>query len=335
MKKHISLFFLSLFMVSFSLELSAQNTDAVYVPDGTIKLPGDGGHDYLFVDTLGQKLFVTHGISVDVIDLRTNQYLGSVKGLGSVHGVLIDHKDKLGFVSDSRQRALIAFNPETFQVVKTITLKGKDEDAIVYDDVSNRIFVFEGDSHQAEVVDPSTLEQTNVIPLGAKPEFAVSDHKGLIYVNLQSANTIGIIDVKKMQLMRSYDVNPCGAPTALAIDNSNKRLFTGCRTNRGLSVVDMETGKVIQTLPIGEGVDAVKYDPVTHLIFASCFDGSTTIIRQDVANKYQEAQKLPTAKGARTMVIDPKTHKIYLSVSDGDHHNPVPDSFRVLVYKMK
>jgi len=320
---------------SYSL-LRAQDKQPAYTLDKTIPLPGNGGHDYLFVNQANRHLYVTHGSTVDVINLSNGKYAGSVIGLGGTHGVAIDNSLNRGFVSDSRQRALVAFNSNTLKTIKTIHLKGEDEDATLLDPVSGDVFVFEGDSHQAEVVDQKTLKEVTKVPLGAKPEFAVSDGHGLIYNNLESADQIAVIDVHKMKVVRKYDVSPCGAPAALALDNAHHRLFAGCRKNKGLSVVNAENGHVIQTLPIGEGVDAARYDPETHLIFASCWDGTTTIIREDSPDKYEVVQTLKTHEGARTMALDTKTHKIYLSTSDHAQDNPrksVPNTFRVLVYK--
>ncbi len=337
MKNTILSFFCLIAFICCSVPVRAQSMKPVYSPDGTIAIPGNGGHDYLYVNQPNRRLYVTHGTSVAVIDLNKGKYIGAVTGLGGDHGVAIENSLNRGFVSDSRQRALVAFNINTLKTIKTIHLKGEDEDATILDPVSGKVFVFEGDSHQAEVVDPKTLKKVATIPLGAKPEFAVSDEHGLLYNNLESANQIAVIDVHKMKVVKKYDLGPCGAPAALALDNENHRLFAGCRTNKGLTVVNAENGDVIQTLPIGQGVDAARYDSGTHLIFASCWDGTTTVIKEDSPDKYEVVQTLKTHQGARTMALDTKTHKIYLSTSDqvqGNRRKSVPNTFRVLVYKM-
>lgn len=334
--KHIFLFIFLLFI--YYAPVKAQNKKSHYSFEKTIHLPGNGGHDYLYINPATQKLYVTHGSNLDVINLKNEKFIGAVKGLGEIHGVAIDNKLHRGFVSDNHKRAVDVFNPKTLKVVKFVHLKGVDEDATLLDPTSGDVFVFEGDSHQAEVVNPKTMKEVHIIPLGAKPEFAVSNGNGLIFNNLQSANKIAVINVHTMKIVKKYDLGPCGAPTALALDKKNHRLFTGCRKNEGLTVVNSKTGKVIQTLPIGAGVDAVKYDPETHLVFASCYSGTMTIIKEESPNKYKIAQLLKTEKGARTMALDHKTHSIYLSVEkykNGNHHEVVPNSFKVLVYHMK
>ncbi len=146
-----------------------------------------------------------------------------------------------------------------------------------------------------------------------------------------------VIDAKAMKVLHNYPLNPCGTPTGLALDAKNKRLFTVCRENKGLSVVDETSGKVIATLPIGTGVDAVAYDPATKLIFASNGDGTVTIIKQKTADEYAVVQTLQTQFRAKTLALDTKTHKIYLSVADivAGTRNAVSGTFKVLVYKMQ
>lgn len=320
--------------------VSAQSEKPLYSLARTIPLSGGSGYDYLYVNPATRHLYVTHGSTLNVINLHDGKFIGSVTGLGEDHGVAIDNQLHRGFVSDSRQRAVVAFNTRTLKTIKTIHLKGEDEDATLLDPVSGKVFVFEGDSKQAEVVDPKTMKEVAIVPLGAKPEFAVSNDHGLIYNNLESSSQIAVIDVHKMKVIKKYDLGPCKGPSALALDKTHHRLFTGCRANKGLTVVNAKTGHVIQTLPIGAGVDADRYDPGTHLIFVSCFDGTTTIIKEESPDKYKVVQTLKTHLGARTMALDKKTHTIFLSSADfektntGYHHRMVPNSFKVLVYKL-
>lgn len=336
--KRILYGFLSIFlMIIFSFPVQAQNDASHYSLQKTIHLPGNSSHDYLFINGRTQKLYVTHGTAVNVINLKTGRYIGSVTGLGEDHGIAIDNMLNRGFVSDNVQRAVVVFNPVTLKTIKTIHLKGEDEDATILDPVSGKVFVFEGDSHQAEVVDPKSLKEVDIIPLGGKPEFAVSNGHGLIFNNLEDISKIAVINVRKMKVVKKFGMGPCERPSGLALDKTNHRLFAGCRANKGLTVVNARNGNVIQTLPIGAGNDAVKYDPGTHLIFASCKDGTTTIIKQINPDKYKIIQVLKTQFDARTMAVDHQTHNIYLSTMAYKNHNDhdiVPNSFKVLVYHM-
>jgi DNA-binding beta-propeller fold protein YncE len=180
-----------------------------------------------------------------------------------------------------------------------------------------------------------TLTLVKQIDLGGGPEFAVSDGKGLVYNNIEDQSTLKVIDVKTLEVKATYPLAPCGGPTGIAYDPGNQRLFTGCRANKGLSVVDAVSGKVITTLPIGAGVDAVVYDAADRLIFASNGDATTTIIRQDGADQYRVIQTLVTQTRAKTMAMDMKTKKIYLSAPQFEPgtRKIVPGTFAVYVYK--
>jgi DNA-binding beta-propeller fold protein YncE len=314
----------------------AQSTE-IYVLDKKIQVPGDGGYDYLSIDETNYRLYVSHGTSVNVIDLATEQVVGTINGMQGVHGIAIAGDLNKGFISDGKANAVVAFDLKSFKVISTISISGKDPDAITYDPFSKKVFAFNGDSKNASVIDAQTLSQVGTVDLGGGPEFAVPDGQGKIYNNLEDQNSLNVIDTRALKVISNYPLAPCGGPTGLALDLKNLRVFSACRQNKGMSVVDMTTGKVITTVPIGAGVDAVAYDPVTKYVFCSNGDGTTTIIQQQSADSYSVVQTLQTQYRAKTMALDKKTHKIYLSVPDFEKgtRKIIPGTFVVLVYKMK
>lgn len=313
----------------------AQAKDA-YVYDTTIALPGNGGYDYLSIDQANEQLYVSHGTAVNVIDLTTGKLRGTIDGMKGVHGIALVNKVNRGFISDGRANAVVAFDMTTLKIISVIPVTAKGPDAIMYDEFSNRVFSFNGDSNSSSVVDPDNLKQIGTVDLGGAPEYAVSNGKGLIYNNLEDKNSLNIIDSKTMKVIKNYPLAPCGGPTGIAFDAETNRLFTACRQNKGMSVVDALTGKVITTLPIGTGVDAVAFDAETKLVFCSNGDGTTTIFHQDSADSYTLIQTLKTQFRAKTLALDTKTHKIYLSVADmvSGTRKMIPGTFKVLVYKM-
>ncbi|HEY4322930.1 MAG TPA: YncE family protein [Mucilaginibacter sp.] len=306
-----------------------------YVFDKAIALPGNAGYDYLSIDTVNRRLYVSHGTAVNVIDLDTEQPVGVVDGMKGVHGIAIVNKSNRGFISDGRANAVVAFDLKTLAIIKTIPVDAKGPDGIIYDPFSDRVFSFNGESNNSSVVDPNTLTQVGTVDLGGGPEFAVSDGKGKIYNNLEDKNTLNVIDVTTLKVIQKYPLAPCGGPTGIALDAANNRIFTVCRENKGMSVVDISTGKVITTVPIGAGVDAVVYDAARKIIFCSNGDGTTTIIKQESADNYSVIQTLATKNRAKTMAFDAKTNKIYLSAPDMEPgtRKAIPNSFKVLVYK--
>jgi len=270
------------FLALVVLSLVSQTVNAQqYVFDKKIPVPGDGGYDYLAIDEVNRHLFVSHGTAFNVVDLATEKPIAVIDGLKGVHGIAIVNEVNKGFISDGKADAVVVIDLTTFKVITTIKLPATDEDAIIYDPYSKKVFVFNG------------------------------------------------------AVKATYPLSPCGQPTGLAFDAASHRLFTGCRTNKGLSVVDAKDGKVITTLPIGAGVDAVVYDADDKLIFVSNGDATATIIRQESADKYSVVQTLATAPRARTMTMDKKTKKIYFSAPEFQPgtRNIIPGTFAVLVYK--
>ena len=306
-----------------------------YVFDKKIAVPGDGGYDYIAIDSVNNHLFVSHGTAFNVVDLATEQPIGVIEGMKGVHGIAIVNAVNKGFISDGRGKSVVVVDLKTFEKVKTIDLPAEDEDGIIYDPYSEKVYVFCGDSKAVCVIDIHTLAMVKQIDLGGGPEFAVSDGKGLIFNNIEDLSVLKVIDAKTLAVKASYPLAPCGGPTGLAFDAGHQRLFTGCRANKGLSVVDAVSGKVVTTLPIGAGVDAVVYDAADKLIFCSNGDATTTIIRQDGADQYSVVQTLATQPRAKTMAMDMRTKKLYLSAPQFETgtRKVVPGTFAIYVYK--
>ena len=315
--------------------LYSQNDDQ-YVFDKSIALPGDGGYDYLYIDQAGRKLYVSHGTTVNVLDLNSEKLIGTVENMQGVHGIAVVKELNRGFISDGKANSVAVFDLENYKLVGNIPVSGKKPDAITYDPFSNHVFTFNGGSNNASVIDVVSLKEMGIIDLGGAPEFGVPDGQGKIFNNLEDKNRLNVIDTRSLKVIGSYPLSPCGGPTGLALDPVHKRLFTGCRENKGMSVLDAVTGKIITTLPIGAGVDAVAYDQETGLIFCSNGDATTTIIKQESADNYKVVQTLSTQTRAKTLALDTQTHKIYLSVVDFEKgtRNPVTGSFKVMVFKL-
>jgi len=322
------------FMAFTSIAGKTQTAD-IYSFDKSIAVPGDGGYDYISIDEVNRHLFVSHGTSVNVIDLKTEQVIGSIDSMKGVHGIAVVNEVNKGFITDGRANAVVVFDLATFKTIATIPVTPKGPDGIIYDPFSKKVFAFCGDGNAASVIDINTLKESGTVDLGGGPEFAVSDGKGIIYNNLEDKNSLDVIDTKTMKVITSYPLAPCGGPTGVALDAANQRAFSGCRENKGMSVVDIKTGKVITTIPIGAGVDAVVYDAANKLVFCSNGDGTTTIIKQNSADDYSVVQTLATQPRAKTMALDKVTHKIYLSAPkfETGTRKIIPGSFTVLVYK--
>jgi DNA-binding beta-propeller fold protein YncE len=331
---------MKLFIAVLALVLTtyrSQGQTPTYIFQKKIPLAGDAGYDYLYVDQANQRLYVSHGNRVHVIDLPSMEQLGSIDSLQGVHGIAVVGELSQGFISDGRANAIRIFDLHSLTSIGDIPLSGKNPDAIIYDPYSKKIFAFNHSSNNVSIVDPRLRTETQVLELGGSPEFAVSDGKGKIFNNLEDKNIMVVINTATMKVDNSYPLSPCQAPTGLAMDLVGKRLFTVCGENKGMSVVNAENGKVITTLPIGAGVDAVAYDPGSKLIFSSNGEGTVTVIRQQTPDEYSVVQTLPTQVRARTMALDPKTHSIFLSVAEPD---PVtrrikPGTFSLLVYNMQ
>ncbi len=322
-----------LICLCFSFKAVFAQDKKMYVLEKTIPLPGDGGFDYLFIDEVNRRLYVSHGTAVHVLDLETQQLVGTIENMQGVHGISIIPALGKGFITDGKANAVIVFDIHSLKILKSISLSGKKADAIMYDAFSDKILAFNGGSNNASVVDVHTLEEQQTIDLGGVPEFGVSDGKGKIYNNIEDRNKTVVIDARNFKILDSVLLTPHGGPTALSLDKNNGLLFIGCRDGNKMVVVDIKKKQVIATVPICKSVDAIVYDERAKLIFCSG-DGSTTIIRQEAASKYAIEQTLETGIRAKTMAYDSKQRTIYISLADFEPGTKkiITGTFRLLVY---
>jgi DNA-binding beta-propeller fold protein YncE len=300
-------------------------------------VPGDGGFDYVTFDSSTNRVFVSHGAGFDVLDADSGKVLGRVEGSAPTHGVAIVTALHRGFTTNGGDSSVVVFDTNTFKTIKKISVP-KDPDFIFYDARSKRVLVCHGDAAMITAIDPEKEAAVGRIELGGGAEAAVVDSKGTGFVNLEEQAEVVAFDPQTLTVKTKYPIAGCKTPTGLAIDTVNSRLFIGCRS-KVLAVMDATNGKVIATLPIGERVDAVAYDPDHKVIFTSNWDGTVSVIQQRSANEYASAGEIRTQPSAKTMAIDPKTKRLFLSAAElepmaaGQTGRPKikPGSFNVLV----
>ncbi len=302
----------------------------------TYELGGDGSWDYVVPDPPNHRVFIARQTRVMVVDEDSGKLLGEVTGINGAHGTAIAHSTGHGFATSGNDQSVVMFDLKSYKPLGKIPA-AEDADAIVYDSASNRVFTLNGDAHSSTVIDPREGKLITNIALGGKPEYGASAGDGKVYANLTDTSEVVEIDAKTATVARRWSTAPCKQPVSMAIDTAHHRLFSGCRSGV-MAVSDYQAGKVVTTLPIGQGVDGAGYDAASGNAFASNADGTLTVIHQDSSDQYRVAETVPTPVGSRNMGLDPTTHRLYLAsakfgpVPAGARRGPVlPDSFAVLV----
>jgi YVTN family beta-propeller protein len=285
-----------------------------YQPLKKVAVPGTGGWDYVTVDPVARRVYVSHSTQVDVLDADSFAIVGTIPNTPGVHGIAVTSDADRGYISAGKADAAIAFDLKTLKTIEQIKV-GKKPDAIIYEPLTKRVYVMNGDSNDISVLNAADGKLAGTIALGGGPEFAVSDGKGNLYVNLEERNETLHIDVRTMQVKDRWPLAPCGTPTALAMDIENRRLFVGCRSKH-LAVLNADTGKIVFTAPIGERVDAEAFDSKTRLVYLSTGDGKVFVFHQDSPDVYSVAQKITTKPGAKTMGFDAKTGNLFVPTSE-------------------
>ncbi|MGH8371358.1 MAG: YncE family protein [Gammaproteobacteria bacterium] len=271
--------------------------------------------DYISVDTAARRVYLGRGTEVQVIDSDTGKLLGRITGFKRQHGVAVAHPFNRGFITDGGAGTVTIFDLRTLKRIRTVTAQ-PDADCVVYDPVSRRIFTMNGDPESSTIIDAHTGKVIKTIPLGGAPEFAVADGHGMIYANLASTNQIVAIDTRTMTIKSRWSSAPAGHPTAMAIDTVHRRLFSAGREPAVLDILDADTGKVIQSFPITDGVDAARFDPVTGDVFVSTFTGRLHIFHENTPNSFTALPAVTTEMGAKTMGLDLKTHEVFVDTAN-------------------
>lgn len=293
-----------------------------------IKVGGDGGWDYLSIDPVGRRLYVSHATKVVVIDIDNDKVVGEITNTPGVHGLAPAPELGKGFVSCGRENKAAIVDLKTLETLSKVAT-GQNPDGMLYDPGQQEAYLFNGRSGSATVIDAKAGKVVATIPLDGKPEFAqVDPEAGRVYDNLEDKSEVVAIDTKKHEVVNRWPIAPGESASGMAIDVAHHRIFLGC-DNKMMVMMDDTNGKVIGTVPIGDGVDANAFDPGTQLAFASCGEsGTTTIAHEDSPDKLTVVQVLKTEPRARTMTLDPRTHRIYLATGERN----TPDSFKILVY---
>ena len=304
-----------LLLAVYSSYLGAQTNASIYKLANRFPVVGDGGWDYLSVDELTSRIFISHGMVVNVVSEKDGKLIGTIPDTKGVHGIAISNDLNKAFISNGRDSSVTIIDLNTLAFIKKVPVTGQNPDAILYDPFSHKVFAFNGRSSSATVIDATEGKVVATIKLDGKPEFSVSDGKGKVYVNIEDKSEITCINSVSLKVEHVWSIAPGEEPSGLALDTESQRLFAVC-DNKLMVVVDAGSGKVITTLPIGERTDGVAFDPQLKRVYSSNGKGSLTVVQEVNANEFRVLENLPTQPGARTITIDKKTHHVFLPTAE-------------------
>jgi hypothetical protein len=327
-------------------------TDGPYKVLKTAKVGGDGGFDYVTADADGRRLYVGRSGNpgrVTVFNLDTLEKVGEVANTMRVHGATASPKSGHGFASSN---PVVMFDSKTLETIKTIEVKGAP-DGYMYDPFNDRVYILSHAKPHATAIDAKDGTVVGTIDdLGGAPEQAATDGKGTIYVDIEDAHSIAVVDAKTLTVKTHYDLGDKGDGCAgLALDAKNGILFAACRNPQNMVIVSARDGKILDTLPLAGGSDGAAFNPKTMEAFSSHGNGTMTVIKENSPTSFAVEQTVKTMNGAKTCTLDTKTGNILLIAAEyaapatpppppdptkkgggrGGRGQMVPDSFTVLV----
>ena len=310
----LSLSLCTALMFTLTLQAAAQDTTARYDHVRTIKIGGEGRWDFLEIDATYRRLFISRETRVMVMDLETEKIVGEIPDTPGVHGIAFVPALDRGFTSNGGDSTVTVFELKTLKTIGKVKANGRP-DIIIFQPVSKRILTFNHGTNDITAIDPDAMKVVGTLAAEGVPELAVADEKGHVWVNLEDKGEILQFEAATMKVVKKFSLAPGEEPTGLAFDPKSRKLFSTCK-NKHLVISDADSGKVVQTLPIGPGPDGCVRDVSNGLIFASCGgDGTVAIIREDASGKYEVAKTVKTQVSAKTIALDQQTHRLYLSAA--------------------
>jgi DNA-binding beta-propeller fold protein YncE len=310
----------------------------------TAKVGGDGGFDYVYADSAGRKLYIPRtgtNPRVTVFNLDTLEPVGEISK-ASARGAAVDPKSGHGFCSS---KPVVMWDTKTLAPIKTIDVQG-NPDGILFDPFNDRVWVFSHAAPNATVIDAADGSVVGTVDLGGQPEQAVTDSKGHLWVDLEDKDQVAAVDAKTLTVTAHYDLAGKGkAPGGLGFDVKNHILFIGCGdAPQTMVIMNADDGKIITSLPIGNGVDGALFNPATMEAFSSQRDGTLTVVKENSPTSFVVEQTVQTKTGAKTLTLDTKTNQILLITAEyGPPPTPpaaggragrppmLPDTFQILV----
>jgi len=310
--------------ILFFVPLSGGASDPGYHIIKKVSLSGGTSWDYVFVDTEGRRVYVSHGTQVEVLDADTFEFVATIPNTPGVHGITVAREFGRGFITAGKSDSVIIFDLKTLKAISEVKV-GKKPDAIMYEPSTKHVYAMNGDSDSATVISAADGKVVGTIDLGGGPEFAVADGKGNVYINLEEKAETVHVDANSLKVLDHWSLAPGKTATALAFDPDTRRLFAGCRGGQLMVVLDADSGKSVTTGPIGERVDAAAFDPSSKLVFMSNGGGNVSVYHEDEKDKYSLVETIPTNAGSKTMALDIKTRNLFVPANMGGQ-------FTVLVF---
>jgi DNA-binding beta-propeller fold protein YncE len=328
-------------LIALGLLCCAAPSGAAYHPLKSVVLGGEGGWDLLTVDAEARRLYIPRSSHILVVDADSCKIVGDILDTPGVHGVAVAQDLGRGFSSNGGDSSATIFDLKDLKPLGKVRT-GIKPDAIIYDPASRRVFTMNAGSRDATAIDAVLGKVAGTVTLGGRPELAAVDGKGRLYVNLEDSSAVAVVDTRALKVVAHWSLAPGVGPTGLALDREHQLLFAVCG-NQLMVVMSAVDGKVVTTLPIGNGVDGVAFDPEKGLAFSSNGEGSLTVVKEEAPDRLRVLDTVSTQTGARTLALDERTHRLFLVTAEfgsapeptAEHPHPrrpaVPGSFVLLV----
>lgn len=296
-----------------------------------------GHFDHFGIDPAGKRLFAT---AVDahylvIFNFATGKVIKLIP-MQIPRGVVYRADLERFYVTDGTGWLRI-YDSRSYQLLNSLKLE-IDADPIAYDRATGRIFAVNGGekaghtySHVTVFDSAAGRQIDNIkVPGNDLEDFGIEPNGPRLFVNDEALNEIDVINMRTLKTTAVWKLTLAKQNFGAAIDERTHRLFVACRQG-GLLVLDSDSGKQLQTLPIGDDTDYVAFDPASRRIYVSGGGGHgwVKVFKEEDADHYRSLGQVRTEPGAATSHLVASLGE-YIVMTPSAPHRPA----QVWVYRI-
>ena len=321
--KKLGVIYLLLFAI-FGMAVKAQDKQLLKLLV-TTPLPGySGDFDHFGLDLKGKRLFLTaeDHKTVEVFNLMTGERLKSITGFGQPHAIVFLPATNNFIVTDGDGFGMVELvSGKDYSILNKIKLPPAVDGAI-FNPVNKYYYVEsggnepKGNTHLINIIDTKTFKLVGDITLpGDHSEAMAISHDGKkLYVNLTGPKEVGVVDLTTRKLIANWPIPEAETPNSMVLDEPNHRLFIATRKPPKFFVFNIDTGKVVTSLPCTGFNDDMWLDVAHKRIYVTGSD-TTTVFEERDADHYEHIADVPTGYRAKTSLLVPQLNRLYVAVS--------------------
>lgn len=283
-----------------------------------IPLPGVQGRlDHFTIDPK-RKRVIFSGLgndTVQVVDAFAGRQIHQIDGLSQPQGTLYVPETDTLYVANAADGHVNIYNGTTFALISRIDFgTGSDPDNLRYDAAARKVYLGYGDGAIA-TIDATTNQRVGTdFRFEGHPEgFQLERNGPRIFVNIADGKIIKVIDRTTGKMVDWALPAGHSANFPMVLDEAGRRVIVGTRKPSRMTVLNMDTGAVVASLPCTGDMDDIFFDADRKRVYVAGGEGFISVFQQIDPNHYRDMGKFATAVGTRTGTWYVARDRLYLA----------------------